>query len=174
MVNGIVFFPVTLWLESFFELKPWLALTARCQSLWNGAIRQISGRHEISDGSFSKKPGRTWATCERNFSTCSTRRCTAASLFELAAFFFGTAHVLPSPNQRHQTFLLPITKVPWSNHANTPCEVIPQPGPLTQPTASDYTVLLKSVLWRVPLQKVDYPGYNSLAALGYYYLRYRL
>lgn len=174
MVNDIVRFPVVPWLKCFCELKLGLALAVWCQSLWNRAIRQISGRHEISDGCFSKKPGHIWTMCGSNSSSCSAWRCTAVSLFELSVFFFETTHVLPLPNQRHQTFLRPITKVPWSSHANTLSEVIPQPSPLMRPTTSDYTVLLKSVLWRVPLQKVDYSGYNSPAALGYYYLRYRL
>lgn len=123
---------------------------------------------------FKKKPGHIWTMCESNSSSCGAWRGTAVSLLELAVFLFQATNVLPSPNQRHQTLLRPITKVPWSSHANTLSEVIPQPSPLMRPTTSDYTVRLKSVLWRVPLQKVDYSGYNSPAALGYYYLRYRL
>lgn len=51
-------------------------------------------------------------------------------------------------NERCIAFLLPMTKVAWSCHANTLSEIMSEQSKLMPPTILDYTVLLKCVLRR--------------------------
>lgn len=126
-----VFFPVMPRLKYFCEPKLGLALTAWCQSLWNRAITQIFGRQQKSLTAAFQKARLHMDLVWKEFLQLQHVTTQRGVFVPARRIFLGRLRTFSSsPNQRHQTFLLPITKVPWSSHANTLSEEIPQPSPV--------------------------------------------